>query len=103
MNAKEHERRYRSRCSRSPRPSVFSRIRRGRSRSSRQNSKEKEGGVFKRLGNQERSVFACSDNHGQRSYSRYTEALSECKDSRGGHWKSRSKKKKLSREQDDLS
>nr|GEW25397.1 reverse transcriptase domain-containing protein [Tanacetum cinerariifolium] len=39
----------------------------------------------------------------QRSYSRYTEALSESEDSGGRHWKLRSKKKKSSREQDDLS
>nr|GEU87397.1 reverse transcriptase domain-containing protein [Tanacetum cinerariifolium] len=77
MSTKEQERRYRSRRSRSPRPSVFSRIRRGRSRSQRQNSREKEMGVFKRLGNKGRSVFARSDGHDQRSYSRYTEALSE--------------------------
>ncbi|GJR20348.1 hypothetical protein Tco_0968875 [Tanacetum coccineum] len=35
--------------------------------------------------------------------SRYTEAFSECEDSGGRHWKSRSKKKKPSREDDDLS
>nr|GEY82162.1 reverse transcriptase domain-containing protein [Tanacetum cinerariifolium] len=100
---KEHERRYRSRRSRSPRPSVFSRIRRDRSRSPRQNSREKEGGVFKRLGNRGRSVSARSYDHSHRSYSRYTEALSESEDSGGGHWKSRSKNKKSSREDDDLS
>nr|GEV45178.1 uncharacterized mitochondrial protein AtMg00810-like [Tanacetum cinerariifolium] len=81
IGTKEYERRHRSRRSRSPRPSVFSRIKRDRSRSSRQNSREKEGGVFKR----------------------YTEALSESKDNRGGHWKLRSKKKKSSKEDDDLS
>nr|GEW99719.1 reverse transcriptase domain-containing protein [Tanacetum cinerariifolium] len=37
------------------------------------------------------------------SHSRYTEALLESEDSRGGHWKSRSKRKKSSREEDDLS
>nr|GEU38704.1 reverse transcriptase domain-containing protein [Tanacetum cinerariifolium]GEU38719.1 reverse transcriptase domain-containing protein [Tanacetum cinerariifolium] len=42
-------------------------------------------------------------SHSQRSYLRYTEALSEIEDSGGGHWISRSKKKKSSREQDDLS
>ncbi|GJS49922.1 reverse transcriptase domain-containing protein [Tanacetum coccineum] len=42
-------------------------------------------------------------SHNQRSYLRYTEALSESKDNGGGHWKSRSKKKKSSREEDDLS
>nr|GEV10969.1 reverse transcriptase domain-containing protein [Tanacetum cinerariifolium] len=94
-----------SRLSRSPRPSpgVFSRIRRNRSRSPNQNSRKKEGGVFKRLGSRGRSVFARSDSYNQRSYSRYTEALLESEDSGGGHWKSRSKKKKSSREEDDLS
>nr|GEZ21101.1 reverse transcriptase domain-containing protein [Tanacetum cinerariifolium] len=105
MNTKEHEKRHRSRRSHSPRPSpsVFSRIRPNQSRSLNQNSREKQGGVFKRLGSRGRSVSACSDIYNQRSYSRYTEALSESKDSRGGHWKSRSKKKKSSREEDDLS
>ncbi|GJU87030.1 reverse transcriptase domain-containing protein [Tanacetum coccineum] len=56
INTKEHEKRHRSRRSRSPRTSVFSRIRRERSRSPRQR-----------------------------------------------YWKSRSKKKKLYREEDDLS
>ncbi|GKD11600.1 reverse transcriptase domain-containing protein [Tanacetum coccineum] len=101
----EHENRHRSRCSRSPRPSpsVFSRLIRDWSRLPNQNSREKEGGVFKRLGSRGRNVSARSDSHNQRSYSRYTEALSESEDSRGGHWKSRSKKKKSSREEDDLS
>nr|GFA29263.1 reverse transcriptase domain-containing protein [Tanacetum cinerariifolium] len=80
MNAREYERRHRSRRSRSPRPRVFSRIKRDQSRSPRQNLKEKEGGVFKRLGNKGKS-----------------------EDSEDGHWKSRSKKKKSSREEDDLS
>ncbi|GKA71403.1 hypothetical protein Tco_0777542 [Tanacetum coccineum] len=105
MSTKEHEKRHRSRRSRSPRPgpSVFSRIRRDRSRSPNQNSREKEGGVFKRLGSRGRSVSARSNSHNQRSYSTYTEALSESEDSGGGHWKSRSKKKKSSMEEDDLS
>ncbi|GJV52261.1 hypothetical protein Tco_1448002 [Tanacetum coccineum] len=79
IDTKEHEKRHRSRRSRSPKTSVFSRIRRERSRSPRQGSKE--GGVFKRLG----------------------KALSESEDSKGGHWKSRSKGKKSHREEDDLS
>nr|GEX55695.1 reverse transcriptase domain-containing protein [Tanacetum cinerariifolium] len=103
MSTKEYERRHRSRRSRSPRPSVFPRIRCDRSRLTRQNSREKEGGVFKRLGNRGRSVSAHSDGHNQRSYLRHTKALSESEDSGGGHWKSRSKKKKSSREEDDLS
>ncbi|GJZ12111.1 reverse transcriptase domain-containing protein [Tanacetum coccineum] len=65
--------------------------------------KEKGGGVFKRLGSRGRSVFARSDSHDQPSYSRNTDALSESEDSRGGHWKSRSRKKKSSEEKDDLS
>ncbi|GJV72020.1 hypothetical protein Tco_1492015 [Tanacetum coccineum] len=78
-----------------------SRIRRERSRSPRQWSKE--GGVFKRLGSRGKSVFARSDNYSRNSHSKYIEALSESKDSEGGHWKSRLKKKKSYREEDDLS
>ncbi|GJY81889.1 reverse transcriptase domain-containing protein [Tanacetum coccineum] len=104
-NTREQEKRHRFRRSRSPRPSpsVFSRIRRERTRSPRQKPREKEGDVFKRLGSRGRSVFAHSYSYTKRSYSRYTEALSESEDSGGGHWKSRSKKKKPSREEDDLS
>ncbi|GJZ96700.1 hypothetical protein Tco_0669034 [Tanacetum coccineum] len=105
MSTKEHKKRHRSRRSRSPRPNpnVFSRIRRDRSRSPRQKSREKERGMFKRLGSRGKSVSTRSDSHNQRSHSRYTEALSESEDSGGGHWKSRSKKKKSSGEEDDLS
>ncbi|GKE31158.1 hypothetical protein Tco_1450480 [Tanacetum coccineum] len=105
VNTREHEKRHRSRRSRSPRPSpsVFSRIRRERTRSPRQKPRERERDVFKRLGSRGRSVSAHSDSYTQRSYSRYTEALSESEDNGGGHWKSRSKKKKPSREEDDLS
>nr|GEV85522.1 reverse transcriptase domain-containing protein [Tanacetum cinerariifolium] len=104
MNTKEHENRHRSKLSHSLRPShsVFLRIRRNQSRSPNQNSREKREGVFKRLGSRGRSASARSDSHNQCSYSRYTEALSESEDSRGGHWKSRSKKKKSNREEDDL-
>ncbi|GJS51270.1 reverse transcriptase domain-containing protein [Tanacetum coccineum] len=75
------QKRHRSRRFRSPRPrpSVFSRIRRERSRSPRQKLREKEGGVFKRLGSK------------------------GSEDSGGGHWKSRSKKKRSSKKDDDLS
>ncbi|GJW43515.1 reverse transcriptase domain-containing protein [Tanacetum coccineum] len=90
-----------SRRSRSPRTSVFSRMRRERSRSPRQRSKE--GGVFKMLGSRGKSVSACSDNYSRNSHSIYTEALSESEDSEGRHWKSRSKKKKSCKEEDDLS
>ncbi|GJU65272.1 reverse transcriptase domain-containing protein [Tanacetum coccineum] len=60
-------------------------------------------GVFKMLGSRGRSVSARSDNHNQSSYSKYRDTLSKSEDSGGGHWKSRSKKKKLSKEEDDLS
>nr|GFA02845.1 reverse transcriptase domain-containing protein [Tanacetum cinerariifolium] len=102
MSAKEHEGRHRSRRSRNPRPSlsVFSRIRSDRSRSSR--SREKEGCVFKRLESRGKSVFARSYNHNQRSYSRYTQSLSESEDNGGGHWKLRFEKKKSNGEEDDL-
>ncbi|GJS92336.1 reverse transcriptase domain-containing protein [Tanacetum coccineum] len=105
MSTKEHKKRYRSRRSLSPRPntSVFSIIRRKRSRSPMQKLREKEGGVFKWLGNREKSVSAHLDSRNQRSYSRYTEAFSESEDNGDGHWKSRSKKKEISREEDDLS
>ncbi|GKE01474.1 hypothetical protein Tco_1389457 [Tanacetum coccineum] len=58
MSTKEHEKRHKSRRSRSPRPSpsMFSRIRCGRSRSPNQNSREKEGDVFKRLGSRGRKI-----------------------------------------------
>nr|GEV39881.1 reverse transcriptase domain-containing protein [Tanacetum cinerariifolium] len=109
MRTKEHDKRHRSRRSHSPRTSVVSRIRRERSRSPirRERSRlprqrEKEGGVFKRLGSRGKSVSALSDSYDQHSHSRYTEALSESEDSGGGHWKSRSKKKKLSKEKEDL-
>ncbi|GJV59972.1 hypothetical protein Tco_0478481 [Tanacetum coccineum] len=101
IDTKEHEKRHISRLSRSPRTSVFLRIRRERSRSLRQRSKER--GVFKRLGSRGKSVFARPDSYSQHSHSKYTESLSESEDSEGGHWKSRSKKKKSCRKGDDLS
>nr|GFA24246.1 hypothetical protein [Tanacetum cinerariifolium] len=76
-------------------------IRRERSRSPRQRAKE--GGVFKRLGSRGKSVSVRSDYYNQHSHSRYMEALSKSEDSGGGHWKSRSKKKKSREEKDDLS
>nr|GEZ28153.1 reverse transcriptase domain-containing protein [Tanacetum cinerariifolium] len=70
----------RSRRSRSPRTSVFSRIRRERSRSPRQ--RVKEGGLFNRIGSRRKIVPARLDSYSQHSHSRYIEALSESKDSR---------------------
>nr|GEX64795.1 reverse transcriptase domain-containing protein [Tanacetum cinerariifolium] len=110
MSTKKHNKRHRSRRSRSPKTSVFSRIRHERSRSPirRERSRSprkmaKEGCVFKKLGSRGKSVSAHSDSFYQHSHSRYTEALSESEDSRDGHWKSRSKKRKSSGEEDDLS
>ncbi|GJZ12961.1 suppressor of G2 allele of SKP1 [Tanacetum coccineum] len=106
MSIREHERRHRSRrsCSPRPSPSVFSRIRRERSRSPRQKPREKRRRSVQKVGKQGKSVSACSGSHNQHSYSKYTKALSESEDSGGGHWKSRSKKHKSSRESgDDLS
>ncbi|GJW58071.1 reverse transcriptase domain-containing protein [Tanacetum coccineum] len=50
-------------------------MRRERSRSPRQRSKE--GGMFKRLGSMGKSVSARSDSYSRNSHSKYTEALSE--------------------------
>ncbi|GKA69463.1 reverse transcriptase domain-containing protein [Tanacetum coccineum] len=104
MSTREHEKRHRSRRSHSPRPSpsVFSRIRHERSRSPRQKLRQKEGGVFKRLGSRGKSVSARSNSRNQRSYSRYTETFSESEDIGGGHWKSRSKKKRSCKKDGDL-
>nr|GEU30032.1 hypothetical protein [Tanacetum cinerariifolium] len=92
MNTKEHDKRHRSRRSRSPKTSVFSRIRRERSRSPIRRERlrsprqrAKEGGVFKRLESRGKTVSARSDSYNQHSHSRYTKALSESKDSGGGH------------------
>ncbi|GKB93954.1 hypothetical protein Tco_0980091 [Tanacetum coccineum] len=103
ISTREHEPKHRSRCSRSPRhsPSVFSRLERERSRSPRQ--KLGEGGIFKRLGSRGKSVSARPNSYHQHPYSRYTEILSESKDSGGGHWKTKSKKKRSCAKEDDLS
>ncbi|GJT76488.1 reverse transcriptase domain-containing protein [Tanacetum coccineum] len=85
----------RQRCSRSPRysPSVFTRLRRERSRSPRRDHKSKarrESTVFKRLGTKGRSASTHSDS--RQESSRYTENHSENEDSEGGHWKSKSRR-----------
>ncbi|GJZ19425.1 reverse transcriptase domain-containing protein [Tanacetum coccineum] len=65
-------------------------------------SKERrESTVFKRLGGRGRSTSAHSDS--RQESSRYTENYSESEDSEGGHWKSKSRRKKFSVEDDDLS
>ncbi|GJT44689.1 hypothetical protein Tco_0953404 [Tanacetum coccineum] len=96
----------RQRCSRSPRrnPSVFTRLRRERSRSPRheyKNKERRESTVFKRLGSRGRSTSVHSDS--RQESSRYTENYSESEDSEGGHWKSKLRRKKSSVEDDDLS
>ncbi|GKC08860.1 hypothetical protein Tco_1000470 [Tanacetum coccineum] len=106
-----------------PNPSVFSRIRHDRSESPKNrlgDKGRKKGGVFKRLGDKGRNVFAHSESRYQSSQSRRmeltpmrryhkgttsrrTEPLSESEDNGGGHWMSRSKRQKASIEEDDLS
>ncbi|GJY62887.1 hypothetical protein Tco_0464347 [Tanacetum coccineum] len=94
LDARDLKRKLRSRRSRSMfgsperNPSVFSRIRRGRLKSPRHRPEgRRDGGVFNRLGGKGKN----------------TEAFSKSEDSRGGHWKSRSKKEKSSIEEDKLS
>nr|GEZ13911.1 reverse transcriptase domain-containing protein [Tanacetum cinerariifolium] len=77
MNTKERDKRHKSRLSRSPRTSAFSRIRRERSRSPLRSTTS--------------TLIQGTRKHSQRE------------DSGGGHWKSRSKKKKSSEKEDDLS
>nr|GEX43897.1 reverse transcriptase domain-containing protein [Tanacetum cinerariifolium] len=84
-----------SRCSESKTMSTKEHDKRHRPRRSR--------GIFKRLGSRGKSVSARLDSYNRHSHSRYTEAFSKNKDSGGGHWKSRSKNKKSSGEEDDLS
>ncbi|GJX79581.1 reverse transcriptase domain-containing protein [Tanacetum coccineum] len=96
----------RHRRSHSPRQSfsVFTRLKRERSRSPRHDQKNKarrESNVFKRFGSKGRSVSIYSDSRQENS--RYTEKHSESEDSGGGHWKSKSQKQKPSIEDDDLS
>ncbi|GJS45225.1 reverse transcriptase domain-containing protein [Tanacetum coccineum] len=99
-NVPRRQRRSRPRHS----PSVFTRLRRERSRSPRHDHKGKarrESTVFKRLGSRGRSASAHSDS--RQESSRYTENHSESEDSEGGHWKSKSRRQKSSVEDDDLS
>ncbi|GJW86016.1 hypothetical protein Tco_0159161, partial [Tanacetum coccineum] len=96
----------RQRRSRSPRhnPSIFTRLRRERSRSPWHEYKSKErreSTMFKRLGSRGQSTSTHSDSHQESS--RYTENHSESEDSEGGHWKSKLRRKKSSVEDDDLS
>ncbi|GKF23285.1 reverse transcriptase domain-containing protein [Tanacetum coccineum] len=84
--------------------SAYSELRRERSRSPRHEYKSKERResiVFKRLESKGRSTSTHSDS--RQEGSRYTENHSESEDSEGGHWKSKSRRKKSSVEDDDLS
>ncbi|GKD65200.1 hypothetical protein Tco_1307308 [Tanacetum coccineum] len=104
-------RRLKPRCSRSmsrspKRTSVFSKIQRDRSVSPRHTQGDKrirERNVFHRLGDRGRSVFAHSESRYQSSRPRRAEPLLESKDSKKGHWKSKSRKQKSSMEEEDLS
>ncbi|GJU46592.1 reverse transcriptase domain-containing protein [Tanacetum coccineum] len=65
-------------------------------------SKERRGStVFKRLGGRGWSASMHFDS--RQESSRYTENYSESEDSESGHWKSKSRRKKFSVEDDDLS
>nr|GEY05712.1 reverse transcriptase domain-containing protein [Tanacetum cinerariifolium] len=78
MSTREYERRHISRRSRSPILSVFSRIKRDRSRSPRQNSREKEGGVFKILGKKRKDcVRTLRQSQPKRKSSREEDDLSQ--------------------------
>ncbi|GJS18653.1 hypothetical protein Tco_0413125 [Tanacetum coccineum] len=84
--------------------SVFTRLKRERSRSPRHDHKSKtirESTVFMRHRNRGQSISAYSDS--RQESSRYTKNHSESEDSKGGHWKSKSRKHKSSIEDDDLS
>ncbi|GJV77149.1 hypothetical protein Tco_1508733, partial [Tanacetum coccineum] len=61
----------------------------------------RESTVFKRLGSRGRNASAHFDS--RQESSRYTENHSESEDSKGGHWKSKSRRQKSSVEDDDLS
>ncbi|GJZ28944.1 reverse transcriptase domain-containing protein [Tanacetum coccineum] len=117
----EPRRRHGDRHSRSPSPhaSVFKRLKKDRSPSPRPRPR-KEGAVFNRLGRKEPATSAHSGSrrrspqakrtevqprrHQQNGTPSYTTSqYSESEDSKGGHWKSKSKRHRLSTYKDDLS
>ncbi|GJT40415.1 hypothetical protein Tco_0940280 [Tanacetum coccineum] len=117
----EPRRRHGNKHSRSPSPiaSVFRRLRRNKPPSPEPRP-QKEGGVFNRLGEKEQSASACSDSCHQSSHVKGTEVqprkhhhrgtsprgnsrYSESEDSKGGHWKSKSKRHRSNTYEDDLS
>ncbi|GJV51869.1 reverse transcriptase domain-containing protein, partial [Tanacetum coccineum] len=103
----------------SPHASVFKRLKKYRSPSP-QPRPRKEGGVFNSLGRKEPATSACSGSR-QRSPqakrtkvkarrrqqkgtpSRTTSQYSESEDSEGGHWKSKSRRRRSNTSEDDLS
>ncbi|GKA37119.1 hypothetical protein Tco_0723684, partial [Tanacetum coccineum] len=96
-------RRQRRSCSPRHNPSVFTRLRRERLRSPQHEYKSKamESTVFKRLESRGRSTSVHFDS--RQESSKYTENHSGSENSEGGHWKSKSRRKKSSVEDDDLS
>ncbi|GKB41095.1 hypothetical protein Tco_0886037 [Tanacetum coccineum] len=98
MSPRRHNRSHSPRQS----SSIFTRLKRERSKSPRHGHKtRRESTIFKRLGSRGRSISAYSDSHQENS--RYTENHSESEDSEGGYWKSKSRRQKPSIEDDDLS
>ncbi|GKA69339.1 hypothetical protein Tco_0775403 [Tanacetum coccineum] len=101
----------RQRRSRSPRhsPSVFTRLRRERSRSPRHDHKSKarrESPYVQEAWKPETTRVPSARQtrpESRQESSRYTENHSESEDSEGGHWKSKSRRQKSSVEDDDLS
>ncbi|GKA33474.1 hypothetical protein Tco_0719903 [Tanacetum coccineum] len=115
------KRRHENRRSRSPTPvaSVFKRLKQNRPPSPRPRPR-KEGGVFNRLGGKERSASTRSDGCHQSSHEKEIEVqpkehhhrgtsswetggYSESEDSKGGHWKSKSRRNRSNTHEDDLS
>ncbi|GJS18833.1 hypothetical protein Tco_0413305 [Tanacetum coccineum] len=108
----EPKMRHENRRPRSPKSvaSVFKRLKRNRPPSPRPRPR-KEGGVFNKLGGKERSASARSDgrqsshekeievqpreHHHRGTSSRETGGYSESEDSRGGHWKSKSRRHRI--------
>ncbi|GJX20663.1 hypothetical protein Tco_0223340 [Tanacetum coccineum] len=117
----EPGRRHGRKDSRSPSPvaSVFRRLKKNRSPSPGLRPR-KEGDVFTRLGRKELGAYTRSDSHHQSfqgkgieaparkhhhegTSSRRTSGYSESEDSKGGHWKSKSKRHRSNTYEDDLS
>ncbi|GJX96090.1 reverse transcriptase domain-containing protein [Tanacetum coccineum] len=114
----EPRRRHGDRYSRSPSPhaSVFKRLKKYRSPSPRPRPR-KEGGVFNRLGRKEPATSACSGSRQRSPQAKRTEVearrrqqkgtpsrtTSQYSESEGGHWKSKSRRRRSNTYEDDLS